>query len=329
MMEQVQVRGIVCRSLRLELVAALGIALATPMPAVAAESQPRQATQTAMTVETHDQSGSTQAVVAVTVSGEDGLPAKGAVSVSDRGTQLAGAALNAKGQASLTISLAAGDHLLRAAYNGDAAHQGSVSMAASASGQSSAVPGFTVSAAPATLSLTPGQSGTINVSVTPVNSAALTSPLFVTLSCSGIPDESSCTFTPENIEIQQNATAAIVVPMIIGTQGVSGPSSASVRRGSSSIAWAFLLPGAFAFGGLAWSVRRRPWLKRLSLVAVLALVTLLGTTGCNPQYYYYNHGPDPAPPTPAGTYTVYITGQSSNGVTAVTPPAATIALTVQ
>lgn len=329
MMEQVQVRGIVCRGLRLELVAALGIALVTPTLALAAENASRQLTQTAMTVETHDQSGRTQAVVAVTVTGEDGLPAKGAVAVSDRGSQLAGAALNAQGQANLTISLAAGDHLLRAAYTGDSTHQGSVSMASSASGQSSAVPGFSVSAAPATLTLTPGQSGTINVSVTPVNSSVLTSPLFVTLSCSGLPDEASCTFTPENIEIQPNATAAIVVPMIIGTQGVSGPSSTSVLKGSSSIAWAFLFPGAFALGGLAWSVRRHPWLNRLSLVALLAFVTLLGATGCNPRYDYYNHGPDAGPPTPAGTYTVSITGQSSNGVTATTPPPATIALTVQ
>jgi hypothetical protein len=329
MMEQVQVRGIVCRSLRLELVAALGIALVTSTLAVAAEDAPRQATQTAMTVETHDQSGRTQAVVAVTVTGEDGLPAAGAVSVSDRGTQLAGAALNAKGQSSLTVSLPVGDHLLRAAYLGDSKHQGSVSAAAEATGQSSSTPGFTVSVSPSALSLTPGQSGTINTSVTPVNSAALTGPLFVTLSCSGLPDEASCTFTPENIEIQPNATAAIVVPMIVGTQGISGPSSTSVRKGSSSIAWAFLLPGVFVLGGLAWSSRRRPWLNRLSLVALVGLVTLLGATGCNPRYDYYNHGPDPAPPTPAGVYTVTVTGQSSNGVTAVTSPPVTFALTVQ
>ena len=148
-------RGIVRRGLRLELVAAFGIALATPTLAVAAESLPRQATQTDVTVETHDQGGRTQAVVAVS----------GAVAVSDRGTQLAGAALNAQGQASLTISLPAGDHLLRAVYKGDSTHQGSLSAGAAASGQSSSTPGFTVSLSPATLTLTPGQSGTITTSV--------------------------------------------------------------------------------------------------------------------------------------------------------------------
>jgi uncharacterized protein (DUF2141 family) len=328
-MEQVQVRGIVCRGMRLKLVAALSIALATPALAIAAENAPRLTTQTAMTVETHDLKGRTQALVAVSVTGEDGLPATGAVAISDRGTQLAGAALNAEGQASLTISLPAGDHSLLAVYNGDATHEGSLSVRAEATGQTSSAPGFNISASPATLTLIPGASGTVTVSVTPVNSAALTAPLFVTLSCSGLPDEASCTFTPENIEIQPNQTAAINVPMVIGTQAAGGATASSKRPVSSSVAWAFLLPGALGLCGLAWSVRRRPWLNRLALVCLVGLVTLLGTTACNPRYDYRNHGPPPPPATPAGTYTVNITGQSSNGVTAITNPPVTIALTVQ
>jgi hypothetical protein len=53
-------------------------------------------------------------------------------------------------------------------------------------------------------------------------------------------------------------------------------------------------------------------------VALVCLVTLLGTTGCNPRYGYEHHGPIPNPPTPAGTYTVTVTAQSNNGVTAIT-----------
>jgi len=332
MMEQVHVRGIVCRGLRLELVAAIGIALATPAFALAASTAPLQATQTAMTVVTHDQSGHTQAIVALTVTGEDGQPATGAVAVSDSGIQLAGAALNAQGHASLTISLPAGSHSLRAAYNGDTTHEGSLSAVAEASGQSSSTPGFTVAVAPATLTLTPGNSGPVTTTVTPVNASALTAPLFVTLSCNGLPDEATCTFTPENIEIQPSQTTPITVPMVIGTQAATqttaSNSASSTRSASSSIAWAFLLPGAFALGGLAWAVRRRPWLNRLSLVALLAFVTMLGTTGCNPRYDYLNHGPTPAPATPAGTYTITVTAQSSNGVTATTN-FATMALTIQ
>jgi hypothetical protein len=55
---------------------------------------------------------------------------------------------------------------------------------------------------------------------------------------------------------------------------------------------------------------------------------MLGATACNARYDYYNHGPPIPPPTPAGTYTVTVTAQSSNGVTAITN-STTLALTVQ
>ena len=54
---------------------------------------------------------------------------------------------------------------------------------------------------------------------------------------------------------------------------------------------------------------------------------MLGTTACNPLYNYYNHGPPVNPATPSGTYTVNVTGQSSNGVTAITN-STTISVTV-
>jgi hypothetical protein len=96
----------------------------------------------------------------------------------------------------------------------------------------------------------------------------------------------------------------------------------------SPVAWAVLLPGVLGLGGLAWGARRRKWLNRLALVALLGLVTTLGSTACNPLYYYYNHGPPTTPATPTGSFTVTVTGQSSNGVTAITN-STTMVLTVQ
>jgi hypothetical protein len=87
-----------------------------------------------------------------------------------------------------------------------------------------------------------------------------------------------------------------------------------------------LLPGALGLGGLAWGGRRR-WLNRLSLLALVGIVTMLGTTACNARYNYYNHGPS-STATPAGTYTIKVTGQSSDGVTA-TSNSTTLALTVE
>ncbi len=318
-------RGMICRIPRLELVAGLGIALAMPALSLAAVNTQGLATQTTLSVETRDQGGRTQATVAVTVNGEDGLPATGAVVLSDRGSQLAGAGLNSQGQAGLTISLPAGDHFLHAVYLGDSTHSGSVSQPAAVHALDSSTPSFGISIAPVTLSLTPGQTGTLIASVTPVNAAALTAPMFVTLSCSGLPDQSSCTFTPENIEILPNTTAAVTSSMVVVTQAEFASSPAHPR--SNSVVWAFLLPGALALGGLTWGSRRR-WLNRLVLLALVALVTTLGATGCSPRYDYYNHGPPIPLPTPAGTYTVLVTAQSSNGITAITQ-STDLALTIK
>jgi hypothetical protein len=63
-------------------------------------------------------------------------------------------------------------------------------------------------------------------------------------------------------------------------------------------------------------------------MALVAFITMMATTACAPRYRYYNHGPPPPPATPAGNYTVSVTAQSSNGVTAITNSAA-LALTVQ
>jgi hypothetical protein len=325
-LEQVHVKGMMCRGLRLELIAGLGIALAMPALSVAAENAPRLATQTTLSVETRDQGGRTQAIVSVTVTGEDRLPAAGAVAISDHGSQLAGAALNAQGHAGMVLDLPAGDHSLRAVYMGDATHLGSASQAAAVQAQASSAPNFQISVSPATLSLTPGQTGTIMASVTPENASALTAPMFVTLSCSGLPDESSCTFTPENVEVLPNAVEAIPSTMVIITQ--LGVTSSAIHPRSNSVAWALLLPGMLGLGGLAWGTRRRRWLNRLSLLALVALVTMLGTTACSPRYNYFNHGPPLNPPTPAGTYTVTVTAQSSNGITAITN-STTISLTVE
>jgi len=328
------VTGMIRRGLRLELVAAIGIALAVPALACAAENAQagtvaRQSTQTTLTVETHDQAGRTQAALAITVTGEDGLPATGAVSIRDNGRgqirELAGAALSKQGRATLVLALPAGDHSFTAAYDGDLSHNSSVSESVHALAQTTTTPDFAVSVNPATLTLTPGQSGTVTASITPENASALTAPMFVTLSCSGLPDQASCTFNPENVEILPNATAALTSSMVILTQKQEG---LLTRPGSNGVALAILLPGALCLGGLAWSVRRRPWLQRLSLLALVALVSMLGATACNARYNYYNHGPPINPATPAGTYTVDVNAQSSNGVTATTH-FTTLAFTVQ
>ena len=305
-------RGFKCRGVRLGWVAALGM-----IWAVGAQAQ--QNTVTTLAAETRVQNGHTVAAFAVGVKGADGLPATGAVVMEEDGRQLAGAALSAEGQARLEFALPAGEHNLTAVYTGDAAHAGSVSAIAGVRAQATtATPDFQVSVNPGSLTLTAGQNGTATVSLTPVNASALTAPMFVTLACSGFPDQSSCTFTPENVEILPNATTATTSSMVLTTQSRSLVGRAQPGRAESHpVAWAVLLPGTLGLAGLAFSARRR-WLSRIFLLALVGLVSALGTTACAPRYNYYHHGPPFNLPTPTGSYTLLITAQSSNGITATT-----------
>jgi len=335
-LEQVQVRGLNCRYLRLDLVAGLGIALALAFwPAAAAAQQ--IATHTTLTVETGEQNGHTQATATVSVTAADGQPASGVVVIEEGDSELAEAVLNAEGVASPVFSLPAGDHDLRAVYVGDASHLGSASVTASATAQASSTPSFTLSLAPVApstlpLTLVAGNAGTIAVTVVPEDNAALTGPMFVTLSCSGLPSEASCTFTPESVEILPTTPASCpadspasacppVSSMLLQTVAVSGARVLQPGFPGSAgrpVAWAIILPGVLGLGGLAWGGRRRRWLQRLALVALIGLVTALGTTACKPTFNYYYHGPVPNPATPSGTYTVTVTAQSTNGVSAIT-----------
>lgn len=302
---------------------------AIALPALAAPAAvPQQPTQTTLHIDTRDVNGHTEASVFVAVSGADGLGAPGSITLTDGGKSLAGFALDAQGLATSTITLAGGSHSLRATYSGDATHAISNSAVSTLAATAGTTPDFSLAVAPASTSLKQGQSGSAIVTVTPVNAASLTAPMFVTISCSGLPDQTSCTFTPENIEIPVGAATGINSSMVIATQGASIARAEPAKvRDAHPVAWAILFPGTLAFGGLAFGLRRRRFLSRLVLMALLAFVGVLGSTACSPLYNYRNHGPTPNLPTPTGTYNVTISAQSSNGVTATTHTT-TMALTV-
>jgi hypothetical protein len=341
-LEQERVRKTVSRAVRLQGFAWLGLALAA-LPAAA--STQMVATFTTLNVATSEENGRTQADIDVAVTGADGRPASGIISIED-GNKIRGqAVLDELGVAHSSITLPGGVHQLRAVYLGDAEHRGSSSPVTEATGATSDQPGFDVSISPVSpttfpMTLTPGETGTAQVTVTPENNSLLTAPMFVTVSCSGLPNETSCTFTPESVEIltttpascSSGASAASCPPtssMLLQTQAQGGTHGTTMNvRPTQKIAWAILLPGMIGLGGLAFGARRRAWLNRLALMALVGLVMTLGMTGCSPLYRYYNHGPPPPPATPAGTYNVKITAQSSNGVTSISSTT-TMVLTVQ
>ena len=342
----------ICRGLRLKWVAALGLAMASS--ALMASTLGGMTSTTAISVQTNQSSAQTNpagsvcslTTVAVTVTGATGSATPtGTVTISDMtstGTATIGTqTLNASGQTSFTFAFADGSNTLSAVYSGDSNYaQGSPSAQSSTtiSSQCSSSFAVTVSSLSPSSTLTAGQQGIATVTITPLPSfidGLGNAPAFITVSCSGLPQQSSCTFTPEDLEIVPGQDEGVTSDMVLSTQA-QGTARAMppARPGhmTSPIAWALLLPGMLGLGGLAWGAAcgegRRAWLRRLMLLALLGLITTLGTTACNPLYRYYNHGPPTNIPTPSGTYTVKVTGQSSNGVTAITNSTA-ISVTVK
>ncbi|MDE3201051.1 MAG: Ig-like domain repeat protein [Acidobacteriota bacterium] len=313
------------RIVRLNLVAGLGIAMA--LPALAAGTSQSLSTETTMTTLIRDVNAQTRATLSISVVGEDGQPVSGAVVIKDGGKAIAGTVLNPQGQTTATLVLSPGSHNLTAEYSGSGTYLPSASVVAPVSAATSATPDFSVSINPGSLSLTAGQSGTATVSITPVNASSLTAPMFVTLSCSTLPDQSKCTFTPENVEILPGATADVTSTLVLATQAASS-AKAEPPTHANSTALAIMFPGALGLAGLAFGTRRRRWISRMMLIALVSLVATLGMTACSPLYYYKNHGPPTNLPTPSGTYSVNIDAQSSNGVTAITHNT-TLALTVK
>jgi hypothetical protein len=324
------------------LVAGLIIALAMPaLSVVAAHAQ--AATATSLTAGTLA-AGSCSQPLTIAVTSGGAAVAGGTVTIYDEGftPSLATVALSSTGTASPTVDLSAGSHSLTAVFAAQSV--GGVPYAKSTSAPavvtvgtqcefSVAVSNLTPSSTTAgTITLTPGQSGSATVTVTPSVefTSTLTAPMYVAISCSGLPDEASCVPTPENLSISSttpescpSGSAASACPptssLLIETYAASTTSATPAHgKGSAPIAWAILLPGALCLGGLAFGARRRRWLSRLSLLALVGFVTVLGTTACNPRYNYLNHGPQPNPATPAGTYTVTVTAQTNNGVTTTT-----------
>jgi hypothetical protein len=294
-------------------------------------------TQTRLTVETREVAGRTVATFTATAVGEDGHAAAGAVTLVERGKTLAGAALSADGVAQIKLDgLSAGDHLIRAVYSGDSGHVGSKSESLSVHPMVTATPDFALSINPASLTVAaPGNAANLVATITPSNGFTG----FISLSCSGtgatttLPVGVTCTFAPANLQVSAatvaNPTGAANATMDLQTS--TGQQTTQLRDGQKpgtangrGLVLAILLPGMVGLGFLA---RKRKVLGPLALLLMVGGVSVLGTTACSARYYYLHHGPTFGG-TAAGSYTINVTAQTSNGVTAVSHTVP-LALTVQ
>jgi Bacterial Ig-like domain (group 3) len=174
------------------------------MVAGAAAAENTATTRTTLTVATNNEGPRTRATLTAHVTADLGGAPSGVVNFRsgtadpslDPSTDLGSALLDGEGNASVqTDLLTAGTHQVVAIYKGQAIYSTSTSTAQPVHANASTVAGFTVAAAPTSLSTTVGGFVDVTVTVTPVNGFNA----YVALSCAGLPVNATCTFTPVNV----------------------------------------------------------------------------------------------------------------------------------
>jgi hypothetical protein len=137
-------------------------------------------------------------------------------------------------------------------------------------------------------------------------------------------DEISCTFTPINLQIiDASAVTADLGVVTLAPGGTSAANRLKGRNSGSPLMLAILLPGIAALGFVG---RKRKMFGRIALSALVGVLSVTAMTACAARYKYLNHGPIVAG-TPPGNYTITVTAQTSNGVSA-TERSTTLAVTV-
>jgi hypothetical protein len=228
-----------------------------------------------------------------------GSPA-GIVSFYSGTTLLGTGTLNASGVATFTTSnLVVGADSVTAVYPGNTGFAASTSSAVS----ETVTTAYTVTAPTTPVPVAPGGAATINITVPPLGGPF---DSVVTLSATGLPPGASATFNPATVT-PGVAGAPTVLTIQLATLTASAPARSIPARHQGLPLVSFSL--GFAVFGVVLGRKRIPGRipKTLGLAlafAVLGVATLL-VTGCGGGFAN-------TPATPAGNYTVTVTGTSGS-----------------
>jgi hypothetical protein len=195
----------------------------------------------------------------------------------------------------------AGNVVVTAEYSGDANFT-----------QSASPPVVVLAVTPVQTAITVPPAGSVTDAV---NLAAVTGFTgMLTFSCTGLPQDATCSFSPSTYTFSGTANSTSVTLTVQTGVSASVGAGPLTRPGLTALAGLFGLPGLLV---LTLGVRRRGLWMRLILLTV-ALATVCGTvTAC---------GSSPAPPqSPAGTSTVQVTASGPSGFSQT----ASVTLTVQ
>lgn len=239
----------------------------------------------------------------------------GTITFFANGAQIGTPQTVSKGGATLSYTFStAGTYVVTAMYSGDSYYQTSTSPT-TVSVVSSA-PTFSASAITA-------QQNTVAAGQTGLYSFNLAQNVYtgtITMSCSGLPANSSCSFSPASITSNGCSTSSVVALSILTQQGPVSSSGAGIGVGGGG--WrsvAGFVSGA-VLALLIGLRRRRSSPMRLEGMW-MALALLLGSLGMSACGNTVLGGPA----TPSGKYTVTVTATGSAGTTATF----TVPLTVQ
>jgi hypothetical protein len=194
--------------------------------------------------------------------------------------------LDASGDANWATSLPSGQYGITGLYSGDADYLASVS--ATLFQIVEGVPDFTISL-PSAMTVVEGASGTVPVSVTPLNGFAGT----IQLQCASVPKESSCNFGQDSITIPSlaatSASSAVATTLTVTTAG-------------TTVTTLGILGLLFGWGR---SSRKKP--RGRSMLWIGAAVLLIGIAGCaGLNRYVQSNG------TPPGYYSLTVMATSGS-----------------
>jgi len=159
---------------------------------------------------------------------------------------------------------------------------------------------FAISAAPTSVTINAGESTSYVVTLTPLPTYASA----ISVSDTGLPTASTGTFTATSVTISGNSPATTTLNIKTTARPVN---TGSLLRGGPLYATWLPIGGLSLLGlGIGTGFRRRRWLAGMLLGLLAGLIVLQAACG--------NSGSTPTPTggTPAGTYTVTITGSSGS-----------------
>ncbi|MDE1161903.1 MAG: Ig-like domain repeat protein [Acidobacteriaceae bacterium] len=223
----------------------------------------------------------------------------GTVTFLNGATTLSTATLTAQGIATFTsATLDVGTYSIVAQYSGDGNFAASTSTPALTFVVGADPQGFTLAAASSVVSVAQGGAVQTTVALTPTN----TLNGVVTMSCSGLPANSYCTFQPQTMSFTPATDQATSVTVTLWTNVSPGtvPTQASNVRFAGGVWYALAAP----LLTLAFRRRRRICSQAFLMLSAAALLSFAGCSTNTPI----------SAVTPAGTSSVVIKGSGPNGL---------------